>query len=77
MPKSPRPNITLQTLYEDIAKTMDRLDVLEAYKTHAGAHMKRVADLVNDLETRVSAAERELAKRPKPAVFWRLRGKRR
>jgi hypothetical protein len=62
MPKNP--NLTLENLDEDIARAMDRLDDLEAFKTHAEAYMKRVGDMIDDLQTRLLAAERELAKRP-------------
>lgn len=39
---------------------MDRLDDLEAYKTHAEAYMKRVGDMIDDLQTRLLVAERKL-----------------
>jgi hypothetical protein len=74
--KNARPNLTLENLDEDIARTMDRLDVLETFKTRAEAHMERLGALINDLQTRLSAAERELAKRPKPGVLSRFFGKR-
>ena len=76
MPKNARPNLTLENLDEDIARTMDRLDTLEVFKTNAEAHMERLGVLVNDLQTRLSAIEQELAKRPKPGVVSRFFGKR-
>jgi hypothetical protein len=75
MTRNARPNVTLENLDEDIARTMDRLDVLEAYKAHAETEMKRAFDLINDLQERLLAAEREL-KRPKPGALSRLFGKR-
>jgi peptidoglycan hydrolase CwlO-like protein len=58
--RSPNPNLTLENLDEDIARTMNRLDDLEAYKTQAEAYMKKVGELLDDLQTRLSAAERVL-----------------
>jgi hypothetical protein len=65
MPKRsrPNPNLTLENLDEDIARTMDRLDDLEAYKTHAEAYMKKVGEMLDDLQARLLAAERELKRR--------------
>jgi hypothetical protein len=63
MPKSRRPNLTLENLDEDIARTMDRLDALEAYKMHAETYMKKVGEMLDDLQTRLAAAEQELKRR--------------
>jgi|HubBroStandDraft_6_1064221.scaffolds.fasta_scaffold4703979_1 hypothetical protein len=62
MPRNP--NLTLENLDEDIATAFDRLDDLEAFKTHAEAYMKRLGDMVDDLQTRLLAAERKLAASP-------------
>jgi hypothetical protein len=74
--RRPNPNLTLENLDEDIARTMDRLDVLEGFKTRAEARMERLDGLINDLQTKLSAVERELAKRPERGVMSRFFRKR-
>jgi hypothetical protein len=63
MPRKPNPDLTLENLDEDNAKAMERLDALEAYKKHAEEYMKHVGEMIDDLQTRLSAAEAKLAKR--------------
>lgn len=63
MPRRQNPNLPLENLDEDIARAMDRLDVLEVYKRQTEDYLKRVGDMLGDLRERPSAAEAKLAAR--------------